>query len=90
MEAYSEDAICPRSGRGTGVPDQDAAVVEHNCVDGFVLDVLKREVGRQKAKRSARDGHDLDRLFGILGDQEYAGIQEKIGGECQINEELRK
>lgn len=69
---------------------KDAAAVEQKSVNAFVLDVLKREVGAQKAKRFARNWHDLDSLFGRWSDQEYAVIQGKIDAERQIDEELWK
>ena len=66
------------------------ASAEQKSVNQFVLDILRQHLGITKNKKFTQCFHDLDLLFGSWSDESFDAIQEKIGSERQIDDELWK
>ncbi len=69
---------------------KNVAFSEQKSVNQFVIDVLKQRLGMDKPKKFTNCYHDLDQLFGSWSDASFDSIQEKIGAERQIDDELWK
>ena len=65
-----------------------AASAEQKSVNQLVIDILTQHVGLTKNKKFTRCFHDLDELFGSWSSESFELIQEKIGSERHIDDEL--
>ncbi len=65
------------------VADRDA-----KSVNQLVLDVLKERFGLAKEARHSTRHHDLDRLFGTWGAEEYQAIQGAVEEQRTLDPEL--
>ena len=67
---------------------KEKAKSSNKSVNLLVLEILKKHVGLEKPKRYTAQYDDLDHLFGLWTEDEFARIQEKIDSERQVDMEL--
>jgi len=79
-----------------GIDEQTAELLkqkassERKSMNQLLLEAINASLGLTDKKRFTAEYADLDHLFGLWSEEEYAAIQGKISRERQIDRELWK
>ena len=67
---------------------KSVAAKKGKSVNQLTLEILKKGLGLEKARKFSREYDDLDELFGRWSEEEFKQIQAKLDRERRVDEEL--
>ncbi len=67
---------------------KSASSNQGKSINQLILEIIRKSLGLEKAKKYTKEYDDLDNLFGSWKDDEFDSISDKINRERQIDTEL--